>query len=1109
MASEQNLIDYLKRARSFAKGSVTRKANKLTELIETEGNPTLVRVISKELRHSFKEFQTAHEAYDSKLEAQDEKEESARYHNAVLELVSNLETQTDKWLEPSIDVRPEDSISNISVSTRSSKPRSDRSSASEKARATAKKAALEAKAESLKRLHELQIQELKVQQQRVELELHSDIAAAEAERNVYEQAECSSSIAPRSPVINHPQPIYPVLTQHDSKPPQQVYQTPIVQDQTQHQNNALQQLTLQQQQGVMALTLPQPTMQVFSGDPIDYSDFVRSFEHIIEEKTPSPSTRLYYLVQYTTGAAQDLMKSCLSMRESEGYTTARRLLKERFGQNYRIATAHVQRVIEGKPIKAEDGNALQQFSIELTSCSNTLKEIGYSNRLDNPDNLKKVIDRLPYGLKLQWRDVVDRIMERENREITVHDITEFVSTKARAATHPIFGKIVNENKFKPVVNQQRRQTSARATGFSTQTESQHSNASNKTPKCPLCSNAHWLARCDRFRKQSLEDRQKLIKEKKLCLNCLSDGHFVRSCSKESFCKVNGCVGKHSTFLHPKSNQNVHGGSNEQSTSNQSTPTINPNSTPASSGYVEVSEGTSFSTSATTTALAIVPVLVKARESTKLLETYAFLDSGSNTSFCTESLLQNLEVEGKRTKLSLTTMQGENNAIECSLVSLQVSDMNRNKFIDLPMVFSRPNLPISTDAISKQEDVNRWPYLQGIKIPEINAEIGLLIGSDVPQALQPIEVRQSRNGGPFATKTTLGWVLNGPVGRKEPKIHTSSFVQTKPTLDEQFLEFCEMEFNDSKYPSEAAMSQNDRQAQQIMENTVKLVEGHYEMALPWKQYPPHLPNNKSLAEHRLSLLRKRLKKDPIVHEKYEEFVGKMLRKDYARRVPDNASTSPQRVIESIPESERSENVKDLSFDQLPVERALGVQWRSADSWPQQPIDLNLNSEDPEIKKSSTVCISKISESDLFTDIINRFSSLNRLKRVVAWILRYISKLKNRIKNGHDERPCVKQSEVTPLSLSEINNAEIVIIKHVQRKCFKEELDCLETRELQSNNTRNILKKTSNIYKLDPFLSEGLIRVGGRLRQAPIIGDAQCPIILPKKHHLIDLVIQHYH
>ena len=74
-----------------------------------------------------------------------------------------------------------------------------------------------------------------------------------------------------------------------------------------------------------------------------------------------------------------------------------------------------------------------------------------------------------------------------------------------------------------------------------------------------------------------------------------------------------------------------------------------NPTPASNGYVEVSEGSSFSTTATMTVLAIVPVLVKARESTKLIETYAFLDSGSNTSFCTESLLQRLQMEGKKTK----------------------------------------------------------------------------------------------------------------------------------------------------------------------------------------------------------------------------------------------------------------------------------------------------------------------------------------------------------------------------------------------------------------------------------------------------------------------------
>jgi len=43
-----------------------------------------------------------------------------------------------------------------------------------------------------------------------------------------------------------------------------------------------------------------------------------------------------------------------------------------------------------------------------------LKEIGYVNKLDNPDNLKKVIDLLPFAIRLKWCDTVDRVIETEN-----------------------------------------------------------------------------------------------------------------------------------------------------------------------------------------------------------------------------------------------------------------------------------------------------------------------------------------------------------------------------------------------------------------------------------------------------------------------------------------------------------------------------------------------------------------------------------------------------------------------------------------------------------------------------------------------------------------------
>ena len=98
-------------------------------------------------------------------------------------------------------------------------------------------------------------------------------------------------------------------------------------------------------------------------------------------------------------------------------------------------------MVNGPTIRAEDGSALQRFSILLTSCCNTLKQIGYLNHLENPDALKKVIERLPYSLRLKWRDQAVTITQEQCRDPNLKDITDFVNAKSRAANHPIFGNV--------------------------------------------------------------------------------------------------------------------------------------------------------------------------------------------------------------------------------------------------------------------------------------------------------------------------------------------------------------------------------------------------------------------------------------------------------------------------------------------------------------------------------------------------------------------------------------------------------------------------------------------------------------------------------------------
>ena len=183
------------------------------------------------------------------------------------------------------------------------------------------------------------------------------------------------------------------------------------------------------------------------------------------------------------------------------------------------------------------------------------------------------------------------------------------------------------------------------------------------------------------------------------------------------------------------------------------------------------------------------------------------------------------------------------------------------------MFSTPVLPISSESVPRQEDVDRWPHLKGIRIAEIDARVGLLIGHDVPKALEPKEVKESQDGGPYATRTLFGWAINGPLGRNRNATRTTNFIRRDAELDHMFRRFCNMEFSDSLLDSKREMSLDDKRALEIMESSAVLKEGHYEIALPWRYSPSSLPNNRVLAEHRLKLLRRRLAKDPDLFQKY--------------------------------------------------------------------------------------------------------------------------------------------------------------------------------------------------------------------------------------------------
>ncbi|XP_043461940.1 uncharacterized protein LOC122498322 [Leptopilina heterotoma] len=184
---------------------------------------------------------------------------------------------------------------------------------------------------------------------------------------------------------------------------------------------------------------------------------------------------------------------------------------------------------------------------------------------------------------------------------------------------------------------------------------------------------------------------------------------------------------------------------------------------------------------------------------------------------------------------------------------------------------------------------------------------------------------------------------------------------------------------------------------------------------------------------------------------------------------------------------SDNPADsLSRGQKPAEFIMnkickeGPHWlkQTENTWPVSAFEI--------IKDSSAIKKTVLSSIALDTEILKKFSSYSNMKRIIAYCLRF--KVTNHYKG--------------PLLVTELKNAEKTILKLMQREAFNDEINSLKQQKE--------INKKSKILALNPFLDqEGILRVGGRLKNAIIPFSEQHPILLPKSHHITNIIICEEH
>lgn len=642
---------------------------------------------------------------------------------------------------------------------------------------------------------------------------------------------------------------------------------------------------LAQQQ--LAATLPQRDIPIFDGNPLQCISFMRAFEHCVEERTSSYQDCLYFLEQYTRGQPRELVRSCMHMPSQQGYQKAKGLLMEHFGNEHKMATAYMEKVFNWPVIKSEDVQELEEFALFLRGCCNAMSEIQSMEELNVPSHMRQVIMKWPYKLREKWRNTACEIQERRGFRATFTDLVNFLERQVKILSHPLFGDIsespATRSAYKNKVQSKGSfkgssfatsitSTDAAATSSHTFAQEQLTSSSRSSEICICCKQPHSMLKCPKLTGMSHVEKIEFLKVKGVCFGCLKFGHINRECRRRLTCDK--CQLKHPTLLHSNSREQQ----------------AKPPETPVSSALVSHQTGACTGAGDQGSTLSIVPVQIKSKKGDKVLQTYAFLDPGSTATFITSALMNQLNVQGPRTNILLRTMGQEKLVRSHYLTGLEISELERNNFIELPEVYTQDSIPVSRDNIPRQQDIEKWKHLKAIRIPELDTEVELLIGTNAARLMEPWQIINSKDNGPYAVRTLLGWVINGPLRNgngdhgNRHTVHVNRISVVK--LEELLISQYNQEFNEKALEEEHEMSMEDKKFMSIMEKSACMKDGHHCMDLPFNKDGIYMPNNRPVVEQRIQSLRRKFQKNKKYKEEYTAFITNLIDNGYAEMVPQD-------------------------------------------------------------------------------------------------------------------------------------------------------------------------------------------------------------------------------